>query len=181
MSGPIFDASRARRTARSASGIPASATCPTTSSGTLGLIDAMVLSVHTFSPLITSGYFLPKPRAHSRRAPRAFFPGFPDSTKFTSGAFSYVSPGGQSFDRMRRFARLTSLRESPCLESSDSSCRPNFASGESFGSRNNSSAETLSENFARRKPSLDVFSSNRRTRYDMPGRSSPTGQYSRTR
>src|SRR5207253_10225197 len=53
------NASRAALTARSASGIPASATWPTTSSGELGLIEAIVLSVQTFSPLITSGYFWP--------------------------------------------------------------------------------------------------------------------------
>jgi hypothetical protein len=36
----------------------------------------------------------------------------------------------------------------------------------------------LSENFAFKNPSFEVFSSNRLTRYDMPGNNSPTGQYS---
>ena len=51
-------------TARSASGIPASATSPTISFGALGLSDVIHLPVVTFSPSITSGYFLPEPAAH---------------------------------------------------------------------------------------------------------------------
>ena len=43
------------------------------------------------------------------------------------------------------------------------------------GSRRSCAAEALSENFAFRKPSFEVFSRRRRTRYDMPGSNSPTG------
>src|SRR6266571_4840969 len=49
------------------------------------------------------------------------------------------------------------------------------------GARSNSSRPVPLANLFARKPSLLVFSSKRRTRYAMPGNSSPTGQYSRTR
>ena len=49
------------------------------------------------------------------------------------------------------------------------------------GSVNSSVTDLFAPNLALRNPSLDVFSSNRRTRYAIPGTSSPIGQYSRTR
>ena len=81
------NASRAALTARSASAIPASATAPTTSSGELGLMEAIVLPVKTFSPLITSGYSLPRRVRISLSALR-ILSWFSWWTKFVSGAFS---------------------------------------------------------------------------------------------
>ena len=81
------NAAEAALTARSASGIPASATSPTISLGALGLSDAIHLPVETFSPLITSGYFLPNwLRAVAQRGLHLFLDLAVD--EIDSGAFS---------------------------------------------------------------------------------------------
>ena len=83
----MFEAADAALTARSASGIPASATSPTISSGALGFRDDIHFPVVTFSPLITSGYFLPNwPRA--TRSSVFICSCVWRWTKLTAGAFS---------------------------------------------------------------------------------------------
>ena len=50
-----------------------------------------------------------------------------------------------------------------------------------LGAASRASSSRPSLNRRRTKLSLDVFSSSRRTRYAMPGTSSPTGAYTRRR
>jgi len=145
--------------------IVASATAPTTCVGRLGLIESIKLSAQIFWPLMTMGYFAPSFDA-SRQSRSAF-----DRALFVdeiaSGDSRRCRPaacraiGRFVLERDRRSRRI-------CFPISD----PDRAA---VVPAPPCPKTWLSETF------LDVFSSNRLTRYDIPGSSSPTGQYSRTR
>ena len=124
---------------------------------------------------MTSGYFCPKrPRTSRKRGPHFFLD--------CSGERSLRAA---NFRRCRRAAvsGVAPLRENQghvCCLRSLAQVRPTRLPAaapftRSRGSRSNCAAEALSENFAFKNPSFEVFSSSRLTRYDMPGSNSPTG------